>query len=54
MSNQNTETERLADALEKINSHNFMRNYNSICDLSGSIFYEDWRLGWALSLVRPF
>jgi hypothetical protein len=35
MSDQNTHTERLTDALEKINSHNFMRIYNSV-----------WRLMW--------
>jgi hypothetical protein len=35
MSDQITQTARLAEALEKINSHNFMRIYNSV-----------WRLVW--------
>lgn len=35
MSGQITQTARLAVALEKINSHNFMRVYNSV-----------WRLVW--------
>ena len=35
MNDQNNHTERLTDALEKINSHNFIRIYNSV-----------WRLMW--------